>query len=237
MNIFKSTIYLFVLLFCCKIDTQAQQNFYHEFAIDAAPLIKSSGGYNFMYRFHKNNFSLRLQANIFYEITSGSDNLNSSTPIGLYSKSTINSSLYNLNEDFRIGFQKNWEYDNWSFYGGCDLLYLNANTKTTSETIVPNTYGKTRNTSEIQATSGGYGFAPLIGINYMLNKHFFISLENSFAFTFSHNTVTQIDKYYFTPVNGVEALNNTTSDSKSGDSNKFDFTPSKYMRLFMGFKF
>ncbi len=215
----------------------AQTEPHHEIAIDAAPILRTSNGYTVMYRYHFNQFLARAQANIYIENSSNDAVNNTSTPFGSNSNSFTSTSSNTLNTELRIGLQRNYNVEKWIFYIGADALFGSTNNDTKSETKNPASYGTTRYVNTSNTSSTSYGLAPLVGISYELNKHFVFSIENSFAFTYAQNSSSQKNEYYFTPVNGVEALNNTDHISASGSSTKFDFSPTKYLRLFVGFKF
>jgi hypothetical protein len=232
----KHFLFLFSLVISIT-NLLAQTEPHHEIAIDAAPLFRISNGFTIMYRYHLNQFSARAQANIYFENSSNDAVNNTSTPIGSNSNSFTSTSTNILNTELRLGLQRNYIVEKWIFYIGADVLFGTSNNDTKSETKNPASYGTTRYVITTNTSSTSYGLAPVLGISYKINKHFVLSIENSFAFTYAQNSSSQKNEYYFTPVNGVEALNNTDYISSSGSSTKFDFSPAKYLRLFVGFKF
>ena len=229
---------IYVLILCFTSSSVFSQNiFNHECAVDLAPLLRSSNGFTLMYRYHAGKYSMRALANLYFENTTNGTNNDVTTPVGLNSSSATNATTTILNSEFRLGIQRNVSFENWGCYAGADAIFAESNNETNSETNSPGQFGNSRYTDKNSVTSISYGVAPVVGISYKMNTHFLISLENSFAFTYSQNSSNQTTNNYFTPVKGTEYLNNTNTSISSGGTTKFDFSPSKYLRIFIGFKF
>lgn len=234
----KKVVLTYLLFNLFATITSAQNNaFKHEFDIDAAPVFRSSNGFTLLYRYHLTNLALRAQANVYYENTDNETDDAITTPAGINYKGKTNTNTIILNTEFRIGLQRNWSYEKWGFYIGADILAGSSNKEDNLENKNPQSFGATRNVSKNTTSSTSYGIAPLAGITYKLGNRFAFSLENSFAFTYGQNSASTKDDYYFTPIKGVEGLNNTSTSNSSGNTTKFDFSPSKYLRIFVGFKF
>ncbi|MFI5221600.1 MAG: hypothetical protein ACHQK8_04685 [Bacteroidia bacterium] len=224
-------------LFFQFFSLQAQENFKHEFSIDAAPLFGSTNGYTLLYRYGAGNFRIRGLANYSNQTNSNTTDEQINTPANMYSNTTTNESSSNSVAEFRLGVQRNYTLEKWSFYFGMDGLFNYHQTSSYLESISPAAFGKLRTTTDSKSTTESYGFAPLIGLTYHISKRFTVSLEESFTYLTTQNSSDKTMQTYFTPIGGTETLFTTDQTKSSGESSKFDFTPSKYLRLYLGFRF
>lgn len=190
-----------------------------------------------MYRYHVKTYSLRAQANIYYSNTTSDNDFETITPVMLNSSSTTKQTVKNLQVQLRIGVQKNIEFDKWGFSYGMDGVFDGSNYEVSNEILNPNSYGSSRNVSNQSSNSSGYGVAPLLGFYYKVNSRLIVSVENSFTFLYTQHSARYKTEYFFTPVNGTEGLNATTNSSTNSTTSELNFGPSKYLRLFIGFKF
>lgn len=106
---------------------------------------------------------------------------------------TLDSLVQNRAVNFRFGYEKRKSFSKgFTYYYGTDFLAGYEGNKT----VEYNMYNNYSKESSIQKAY--FGFAPFLGLEYKINKHFYVFIEGAIRFQFyvSYNTFTNQSQQY-----------------------------------------